>query len=162
MTWSAIAPPASTPGVKRIPPATVAVIVGRFDKPAMIIRLRADAVPETWRKGTMLEAASGTGEHAGLLRLSASGIAAFELQLHPKSKRIFRVRLPLPEGLSKDKRLPQPVDATKEGAAVILTLPEWARPRPSAPAPASTNTPQSVTARLMGDPPPERSAARRK
>lgn len=106
----------------------------------------------------MLEAALGTGEDFGKLRLAALGLQAFKLARAAKSKEILVVKVPLPDGTPAETRPREPVELVRHGQEIVLKLPIWARPRPAT-SPRPFERTVSVTSQLLGDPAPGRAAA---
>lgn len=143
MSWQEIAPAS---GTRSIRPGTVGVKLFKLRSAWLCTVVFAPDVVETlkWRPGeTRLVVAFGEGEHAGLMRIepvSKTQRAAFRLS----KRRISRFGSPCRPyvrfgALDHWEWKPQPefyCEWQAEGAALIVTLPDWARPIAAEPLPA--------------------------
>lgn len=140
MSWTQIQPPVA-PNAK----AEATVAVGGRNQDNLCLSMRADILPKSWRGGVMLSASLGEGEHRGRLRLGLDGLRAFRLGNAGRKATRLVLRLPLPDGL-----VGAPADWPKRAVAItgdggdarIITLPDWAVPRPVA---------KPIAGPLMGD-----------
>lgn len=165
MAWQELMPP-RTSSISASK-AAVKVSIGRFGQGStryLNIGLRADfladlageALPE-WR----FRVYRGAAESAGKLRLElAPQDGLFVARRRGRSLNLH-LRLDLPAGVTAVDRGALPVAPVRDGTAFEIFVP-WLRPAEAGPAkapPRATTGTVDVTARLMGDPAPGRSAA---
>lgn len=127
----------------------------------LIFSFTAEALPEGWRTGKLLEASFGRGEDNGKLRLASMGRCHFKLACVPLNKERFGLRLPVPAGVAQAASLSEACEViSRDDISMVLRLPPWARqtvaiamPKaetrlwtPPAPTPAPTRPPPPTAA----------------
>ena len=145
--------------------------MGRQKTPRLSLTFRLDLLDEdaahVLRAGPRFNAAYNPATHT--LRLKADNMGRYETTAAPKTNgSVVFIRIPRPDGVVTHRvRVPVEVDTNRQQRALLIDLPKAFQPVRAAPKPHAPDILSGrlqvvghgdVTARLMGDPPPGRSA----
>ncbi len=134
--WEPLTPPNKYAPDKARAPVTLTLSRGGKQTQRLAIAVRVALLPAAelawWRHEAAVAVAEGSGEHAGKLRVAPGG--PWQLTKRRMQKgRVYAPQLliPAPAGVPPNGMPPQDVQWETDGDALIVTLPNWARPSAS-------------------------------